>query len=66
MGEGSIPDEWKVARLVILLKGMNKDRSLWRTYRPICLLSVMGKVFDRVLMGRLARILERRRARAQF
>ena len=45
---------------------MDKDRSLRRSYRPICLLSVMGKVFERVLVGRLARVLERRRSRAQF
>ena len=62
----TVPDEWEVARLVILLKGMDKDRSLRRSYRPICLLSVMGKVFERVLVGRLARVLERRRSRAQF
>ncbi|KAJ3666181.1 hypothetical protein Zmor_001634 [Zophobas morio] len=46
---------------------MDKDRSLPRSYRPIRLLSVMGKVFERVLLvGRLARVLERRRSRAQF
>ncbi len=64
--EGWFPDEWKVGRLVILLKGMDKNRSLPRSYRLICLLSVLGKVFERVLVGRLARVLERKRSRAQF
>ncbi|RYA67133.1 hypothetical protein DD592_27760, partial [Enterobacter cloacae complex sp. 2DZ2F20B] len=59
MEEGWVPDEWKVARLVILLKDMDTDRSLPRSYRPICLLSVMGNVFERVLVGRLVRVLER-------
>ena len=62
MGEGWVPDEWKVARLVILMKIMDKDKSLRRSYRAICLLNVMGKVFKRVLMGRLTRVLERRRS----
>ena len=66
MGEGWVPDEWKVPRLVILLKGMDKDRSIQRSYRRICLLSVMGKLFERVLVGRLARVLERRWSRPQF
>ncbi|KAJ3646572.1 hypothetical protein Zmor_024156 [Zophobas morio] len=35
MGVGGVPDEWKVPRLVILLKGMDKGMSLRRSYRPI-------------------------------
>ena len=66
VGEEWVPEEWKVTRLIILLKGMDKNRSLWGSYRPICLLNVMGKVFERVLVGRLERVLERRRSRAQF
>ena len=52
--------------MVIFLRGMDKDRPFRRSYKPICIFSVLKKVFERVLVGRLARVLERRRSRAPF
>ncbi len=66
MREGWVPEEWRIARLVIFLKGIDKYRFLKRSYRPICLLSVTGKAFERVLVERLGKVLERKMSRAQF
>lgn len=51
--EGCFPAAWKEGRLVVLLKGAGRDVSDPGSYRPITLLSVLGKTFERVLVGRL-------------
>lgn len=51
--EGEFPARWKLARLVILLKAPDKDRTDRRSYRPICLLSVLGKTLERIMVNRL-------------
>ena len=47
------PREWKMANLVILLKSPDKVRHLPGSYRPICLLPIMGKVLERMMVARL-------------
>ncbi|CAB0034364.1 unnamed protein product [Trichogramma brassicae] len=42
---GVFPDEWKIARIVVLYK-RNGKASKARSYRPISLLNVMSKVLD--------------------
>ena len=37
----------------MFLKGEGKDEKDPRSYRPICLLSVIGKLFEKLLMKRL-------------
>lgn len=51
--EGSFPDAWKEGRLISWLKSPEKDKKDPGSYRPITLLPVMGKVFERVLVKRL-------------
>lgn len=51
--EGIFPDEWKVGSVVILLKSPEKARDDPRSYRPISLLPVMGKVLERMMVKRL-------------
>ncbi|EFA13507.2 Putative 115 kDa protein in type-1 retrotransposable element R1DM-like Protein [Tribolium castaneum] len=51
--EGTFPREWKKANVVVLLKSPDKDRAEIRSYRPICLLSVFGKVMERIMVNRL-------------
>jgi hypothetical protein len=46
------PDRWKEARLVLLQKG-TKDSNGSQAYRPICLLDVLGKVYEQLLVHRL-------------
>lgn len=49
------PAAWKAARLIVLLKSPDKVRSDPGSYRPICLLSVFGKVLERMMVNRLER-----------
>ncbi|XP_050090000.1 uncharacterized protein LOC126574085 [Anopheles aquasalis] len=46
------PTEWKVQRLVLLPKPGKQPGSA-SSYRPLCLLNTVGKVFERVLLSRL-------------
>ncbi|KFM76026.1 Hypothetical protein in type-1 retrotransposable element R1DM, partial [Stegodyphus mimosarum] len=45
------PENWKVGRLVLLPKGENR-------FRPICLLKVFAKVFDKLIANRLSYAVE--------
>lgn len=49
---GYFPDEWKKACVVVLLKSPEKPRSDPASYRPISLLSVLGKTLERMMMKR--------------
>lgn len=53
MNEGRFPKEWKVGDVVVLLKSPDKVKHDPHSYRPICLLSVMGKVLERVMVKRM-------------
>lgn len=46
------PREWKVGELVYFLKG-NKDPTQATSYRPISLLPIFGKIFEKLLLRRL-------------
>lgn len=50
--KGRVPVEWKDACIVPLYKGKG-DRAECGNYRGISLLSVVGKVYGRVLIGRI-------------
>ena len=54
---GVFPEEWKRASLVLVPKPKKQDTDA-PTYRPICLLDVMGKVYERLVLNRLERDLE--------
>jgi retron-type reverse transcriptase len=47
---GIFPRKWKVANLITIPKGPERDRSSPKSYRSIWLLSVAGKLLER-LMG---------------
>lgn len=55
---GQIPDEWKEG-LVIPIPKAGKDKTLTDGYRPITLLSCMGKTLERMVNRRLSTELER-------
>lgn len=46
------PDEWKVARVVLLLKN-GKPPDMSSSYRPLCLLNTLSKVFETLIKNRL-------------
>lgn len=45
---GCFPSIWKRAVVKFLLKSEDRDRSDTKLYRPICLLSVVGKLLERL------------------
>ena len=55
--ESVFPAPWKMARLVLLKKPGKPDLAP-SSYRPICLLSEAGKLFERIICIRLVRYLD--------
>ena len=54
---GYFPKAWKHAKTIMVPKP-GKDLSIAKNYRPISLLSCLGKLFERLLAGRLSKYLE--------
>ncbi|KAK6761851.1 hypothetical protein RB195_022820 [Necator americanus] len=50
------PDQWKTSRTVLIHK--KGDREDLRNYCPICLLSVLYKVFTKIILTRISRTLD--------
>lgn len=50
---GIIPNEWKRSCIVTLLKSPDKDPMRPNSYRPICLLPVLGKVLEGLILNRI-------------
>lgn len=59
LASGEFPDIWKEARLALIPKP-DKSGQTKKTYRPVCLLNCMGKVFEHVLVERLKAETEQR------
>ena len=51
---GIMPDQWKTARIISLRKPQKEDYSIPGAYRPISLLSTLGKMLEAVMAQRLA------------
>ncbi len=49
-----MPDQWKTARIIPLRKPQKEDYSIPGAYRPISLLSTLGKMLEAVMAQRLA------------
>lgn len=58
--KGFFPTNWKTA-LIKLLHKPNSDHSNPDNYRPISLLSIMGKVLDKLLINRISWFLQERK-----
>ncbi|KAK6757975.1 hypothetical protein RB195_015663 [Necator americanus] len=59
-----IPDQWKTSRTVLIHK--KGDREDLRNYRPICLLSVLYKVFTKIILTRISRTLDEAASRTSW
>ena len=66
MREGVFPADWKVARVVVLLKSPDRVRSNPQSYRGISLLPVLGKVLERILISRLETKVSHRMSSRQY
>ncbi|CAH1720556.1 unnamed protein product [Aphis gossypii] len=57
LSSGVFPETWKKARLVLIRKG---DRPLDTpsSYRPLCLLDCLGKLFEKIIDNRLREFLD--------
>ncbi|KAI4474142.1 hypothetical protein M0804_014995 [Polistes exclamans] len=55
---GVFPRVWKRARLVLLKKKHDGDGGAPSTYRPICPLDEVGKLFERVVVSRVSEFLD--------
>ena len=66
VAENHFPDGWKVGDVIVLLKSPDKIRSDPGSYRPICLLNVLGKVLERMMVKRLKEKLAPGTSAAQF
>lgn len=51
---GYFPSKWKIARIKVIPKPGREDYSAPKSYRPIGLLSVMGKVLEKLVATRVA------------
>lgn len=52
LGTGYYPTPWKES-VIIMIPKPHKDRKSVNSYRPISLLNVMGKLFEKILKNRL-------------
>ena len=50
---GIFPRAWKVGSLRVFLKDEGKDEKDPKSYKPICLLSVIGRLFEKLIKSRL-------------
>lgn len=64
--EGVFPAVWKKANLVVLYKGPGKPKELVKSYRPICMLPIVSKVMEGLLVKRLENRMVNVWNRAQF
>lgn len=51
MVAGRFPTEWKEARVVLVEKPKNPTAEV--TYRPLCLINALAKLYEQVLVARI-------------
>jgi len=51
--QSAFPEPWKQAKLKPILKDIQKDPAKVNSYRPIALLSVLAKLFERIVVNRI-------------
>jgi hypothetical protein len=55
LSEGKFPDDWKKARVSLIFKSGNREEC--GNYRPISILSVISKIFEKIVFDQLSQYL---------
>lgn len=63
INQRKFPIPWKVSRLVLLRKG-NKPVEDPSSYRPLCMINTIGKLFEKIIDNRIRNYLEEQKALA--
>ena len=58
-GNGVFPTGCNVAKVVPIYKGKNLDAAQYTNYRPISLLSIVGKILERIMYDQLVQFLSK-------
>ena len=58
LDEGTLPSQWKHAKIIPLKKPGKDDYTLAKTWRPISLLATLGKVLESVIAERISYAVE--------
>lgn len=53
LDRGSFPDAWKVGLLKLIPKASGDDPALVRGYRPLTLLPILGKMYEKLILTKL-------------
>ncbi|GHJ61402.1 hypothetical protein NOK12_39200 [Nocardioides sp. OK12] len=61
LSTGKFPTAWKIARLVLIKKKRDAPPDSSGSYRPICVIGELGKLFERIVVGRINNYLEETR-----
>lgn len=56
--EEKFPNHWKIGRVKVLYKGLGKDPQLLKSYRPLTLLPVMGKLYEKIINRKILEIID--------
>jgi len=56
--EGKLPDQWKVAKIILLKKGGKDDYTLPKNHRSISLLATLGNIMEAVIATGIAYLTE--------
>ncbi|KAJ3453213.1 hypothetical protein MRS44_018868 [Fusarium solani] len=58
LGEGRLPDQWRTAKIIPLKKPGKADYRIAKAWRPISLLSTLGKILEAVVADRISHAVE--------
>ena len=61
LGRDHFPKQWKRQKLVLISKGRTKDPKVSSSWRPLCMLDSMGKLYERIIVNRVQSELVTRR-----
>ena len=66
LGQSVFPNEWKVGRTVAIRKGEDKIATDPKSYRPVCLLPILSKLFEALIPKKLNTVTDGKLSPRQF